>query len=107
MYVQVVNFNLKDTTEQEYRAVCEQEAPLFSAIPGLVAKYWLADPETNTYGGVYLWESRAALDAYLHGEIWAAAQADPSLTNITSRAYGILAAPTRVTRGLPEVALAP
>src|SRR5947209_5085210 len=53
MYVQVVNFNLKDTTEQEYRAVCEQEAPLFGELPGLIAKYWLADPETNTYGGVY------------------------------------------------------
>ena len=39
-------------------------ASVFGAIPGLVAKYWLADPETNTYGGVYLWESREALDEW-------------------------------------------
>src|SRR5689334_11436841 len=51
MYVQVVNFNLKDTTDQEYRALCDQDAPVFGAMPGLIAKYWLADPETNTYGG--------------------------------------------------------
>jgi hypothetical protein len=107
MYVQVVNFNLKDTTEQEYRAVCEQEASVFGELPGLIAKYWLADPETNTYGGVYLWESREALDEYLNGEIWVAVKADPHITNITSREYGILEAPTRVTRGFREVAIAP
>ena len=48
MYVQVVNFNLKDTTDQEYRALCEQDASVFGEMPRLVAKYWLADAETNT-----------------------------------------------------------
>ena len=107
MYVQVVSFNLKDTTEQEYRAVCDQEAPVFGELPGLIAKYWLADAETNTYGGVYLWESREALDEYLNGEVWVAAKADPHITSVTSREYGILDGPTRVTRGFREVALAP
>ena len=107
MYVQVVNFNLMDITEQEYRAVCDQEASVFGVLPGLIAKYWLADPETNTYGGVYLWESREALDEYLNGEVWVAVKADPHITNITSREYSILDAPTRVTRGFPEVAIAP
>src|SRR4051794_24709951 len=47
MYVQIVNFSLKDTTDQEYRALCEQDASVFGEMPRLVAKYWLADAETN------------------------------------------------------------
>jgi hypothetical protein len=106
MYVQVVNFNLKDITEQDYRAMCDHVAPAFGAMPRLIAKYWLADPETNTYGGVYIWESREALDEYLNGEVFAGVKANRHLMNVTSREYGILDAPTQVTRGFHEAALA-
>ncbi len=106
MYVQVVNFNLKDITEQDYRAMCDQAAPVFAAMPGLIAKYWLADAETNTYGGVYIWESREALDGYRNGKVFAGVKGNPHLTNVTSREYGILDAPTRVTRGFPAAAIA-
>jgi len=37
--------------------------------PGLIRKYYLYDEETNTAGGVYLWESRAAADA-LYTDAW-------------------------------------
>ncbi len=106
MHVQVVNFNLKDATEEAYRELCDQLAPTFAAMPGLVAKYWLADRGTNTYGGVYIWENRAAMEGYTGGEVWAAVGANPHLANITARDYGILDEPTRATRGLTEAATA-
>src|SRR5436305_11440473 len=104
MHVQVVTFNLKDMTEDAYRDDCDQSAPTFGAMPGLIAKYWLADPETNTYGGVYLWESREALAEYLNGEVWAEVSAFPNLTNLTTRDYGVLKGPTTVTHGFAGAA---
>ena len=54
MHVLIVNFNLKDIGEVEYRGIAESFAPAFASLPGLVSKTWLADAETNTYGGVYV-----------------------------------------------------
>ena len=60
MHVQIINFPLADMTEEGYREACAQFAPAFAEPPGLLAKIWLADPATNTYGGVYLFREREA-----------------------------------------------
>jgi quinol monooxygenase YgiN len=106
MHVQIINFNLKDATEAQYRALCDDLAPTFGAMPGLLTKYWLADAATNTYGGVYIWENRAAMEAYMNGEVAAAVIAHPNLANISSKDYDILESPTQVTRGFAAVAAA-
>jgi len=49
---------------------------------------------------VYIWENRAAMEAYVNGEVGAAVMAHPNLTNITSRDFDILEGPTQVTHGL-------
>ena len=46
MHVQIINFQLKDMSDSEYRKVCDDLAPAFAAVPGLVAKVWLASPAT-------------------------------------------------------------
>ncbi len=99
MQVQVVTFNLTGMTEEAYRAMCDELAPIFGTMPGLITKYWLADPATNTYGGVYIWESPEAMAAYIGGEVWAAVLAHPHLTNITTKDYGILEGPTKLSHG--------
>jgi hypothetical protein len=53
-HIQVVTFQLAGLEPDAYRAHCEAAAPAFTEIPGLLAKAWLADPSTNTYGGVHL-----------------------------------------------------
>jgi len=52
----------------EARARTERSAPRFQEIPGLVRKDFVRGAFD---GGVYLWESRAAAEAYL-GDAWAA-----------------------------------
>ena len=49
---------------------------------------------------MYLWERGATVDAYVNSEVWAAVCADPNLTSITSKDFGILNGPTRVCHGL-------
>lgn len=100
MHVQIVTLNLKDTTEAEYLALSENLAPTFAAMPGLLTKVWLADQATNTYGGVYLWKDRAAMESYMAGDIVAGLAANPHVANITSKDYGVLDGPTRVTSRL-------
>src|SRR5262245_14087607 len=100
MHVQIVNFQLNGIDDAQYRGACEEEAPGFAAIVGLLSKVWLADQSTNTYGGVYIWRDRQAMQSFVDGDLFRAVGADPHLTNVMSRDFSVLEAPTSVTRGL-------
>ena len=62
MHIQVVNFHLSDLSDADFRARCDEIAPAFAEVPGLISKVWLANASTNTYGGVYTWEDREAME---------------------------------------------
>src|SRR5262249_21494324 len=64
MYVLIVNFNLKDIEEADYFDMCDQVAPAFAGVPGLTSKMWIRNSDTGTYGGVYLFENRDALNRF-------------------------------------------
>ena len=98
MHVQIIEFRLKDMTEEGYREACEQLAPAFAEIPGLLAKVWLADADAGTYGGVYLFRDRAAMQAYAASELFATVAAFPNFTDMTARGFDVLEDPTRVTQ---------
>jgi len=53
----------------EVMKVVEERAPEFKALEGLQQKYYLHDPVSGEYGGLYLWESQDALDAYRESEL--------------------------------------
>jgi len=65
------------------------DAPTFANLPGLLAKVWLRDPETNTYGGLYLWDDQEAYERYTKGEVFNAIKADQNLKNVESRDFGV------------------
>ncbi len=103
MQLLIVTFNLNDLSDADYRQACVDEAPAFAALPGLVSKTWLADEATNTYGGVYAFEDRGALDAYLGSDLFKGFAADPTLPNLITAAFEILDAPGAITRGLAAI----
>jgi hypothetical protein len=49
----------------------------------------LRDPETNTYGGLYLWADQEAYERYIKGDIFNAIKADQNLENVESRDFGV------------------
>ncbi len=104
MHIQIVTFQLKDLSEDDFLNVCNQVAPSFATIPGLISKVWLADGESGTYGGVYTWRDRGAMEAFAGTELFASVANNPNLTGLTSRDYAILEGPTELTRGLAAVA---
>jgi hypothetical protein len=103
MHIQVVNFHLSGLTEADYRAKCDEIAPAFGEVPGLISKVWLASRSTNTYGGVYTWASREAMEEFSRSELFGAVAANENLADITSVDFDVLEDPTSVTRGLTAV----
>ncbi len=103
MHVQIINFHLAGVTEADYRAHCDEVAPAFAEVPGLISKVWLANPATNTYGGVYTWVTRDAMDEYAKSDLFKAVATNPNLAGITSIDFDVLEEPTSVTRGLAGV----
>ena len=69
MHILVINFNLKGISEEDYLGLIEPIAPAFAGLPGLISKTWLANAETNTYGGVYVWSDRRTMEAYKQTDI--------------------------------------
>lgn len=98
MHVKIINFNLVDMTDDGYATACDQLAEAFAQLPGLLAKVWLRDPTSNTYGGVYLFEDRAAADAYGASELFATVGAFPNFANISVRDFDVDEETTRRTQ---------
>ena len=89
MYVQIITYKVDGVSEPDLQGAAGPIAPLIAASPGLISKTWLADPETNTYGGVYLWESRAAAES-------------PGSTNDSERRCALMDARAPSTRPRPN-----
>ena len=100
MQALIINFNLDGITRSDYEGVCNELAPAFAAVPGLISKHWLADEANNTYGGIYLFQDQVALDGFLASELFAGVGGNPALVNATANPFSILEGPTRVTRGM-------
>jgi quinol monooxygenase YgiN len=99
MFIQIVNFSLRNMSPAEYEAVCSQLVAQFVAMPGLISKVWLADPASNTFGGVYTWHDRTDCEAYKNSPLFKSVATHPNLTNVSSREFGVLEELTRITRG--------
>ena len=105
MHIQVVNFHLNGLSVGDFGKLCDDLAPAFAALPGLVAKIWLADPSANTFGGVYLWQDQKAMEDFTKTDLFRSVVNNPNLTGLASRDFAVMEGPTRATRGLLEVAV--
>jgi hypothetical protein len=104
MHVQVVTFSLNAMTHAEYLKVGDEVfVPGLNEVPGLLAKIWLHDPATNTYGGVYTWRDKQAMVDFTQSELFSAFVGSPNFVNIASQDFDMLDAQTRMTNGLPVV----
>ena len=101
----IVTFELDEIDDATYREHAERVAPAFRDVPGLISKTWLAAPERNTYGGIYLFADAAALEAYLGSDIVRGMAENRHFRNLNLAAFGTIAGATRVTTSLeaPEL----
>ena len=97
MIIQIIQFRLVGISGAQYLEHAEQVAPHFRQVPGLVSKVWLANAATNTYGGVYTWKDRAALENYRASETYARMIGNPHFVELSDREFAVLHRPTQVT----------
>jgi hypothetical protein len=93
-----VHFNYTMPTP-ELEGLCEHAAPAIADVEGLQWKIFLLDAEHQTAGGQYLFQNRAAAEAYLDGPIFAQLRQHPGIKDLTARQFDIQESPTKVTRG--------
>jgi hypothetical protein len=96
MRIRIVTFGLTVPTEA-YTAHAEHVAREFTAWPGLLGKWWLADPASGTFGGVYLFASRHDADRSRESDLFRGMLANPALSDVTVREYDVLDEPTAIT----------
>ena len=96
MHVRIVTFGLNVPAEA-YAARAAHKAPEFTDWPGLLGKWWLADPSTGTYGGVYLFASQQHADRSRDTDLFRDMFANPALKDVTVREFDVLDAPTAIT----------
>lgn len=63
MLVQFVRFKTA-MDEKDFLAAAEARGPAFRDVPGLKQKYFVKLDAPGSFGGVYHWETRAAMEAY-------------------------------------------
>jgi hypothetical protein len=78
----------------------EPDAPVLAKVPGLISKVWLADEGKNAFGGFYLWEDRAAMEAFMHSDLVKAVVSRPFVKNVSSVDFEVNRDASLITRGL-------
>jgi len=91
-----INFNMPVT---EYQNMANSVAHAFLDVPGLRWKIWLLNPAAQEAGGIYLFDSQAALDAYLNGPLVAQMKGLTSIRNISIKQFEVMPDLTALTRG--------
>jgi len=100
MYVRIVTFRLNGVTPAEYAEGATGLAPVFTTWPGLLAKVWIADEDTGTYGGVYTFTDRAAADRSRDTDVFRSLEANPGFADLTVREFDVLEAPTEISASI-------
>ena len=101
MHVQVVTYGLAGMSEREYLDVANTLAPRFSAMPGLLAKLWLANAGEGRYGAVYLWDDREAMQRFVRSELFEAT--NPEFSDIAVEDFEVLGNLTAETQPVLEL----
>jgi hypothetical protein len=100
MYIQVITFRLSGIDAAEFAELCDQIAPEYAGVAGLVGKVFVADPDDDgAYGGVYLWRNREDAETYTREGLARILVTDPRFTGFSSRILAVVPGPTAVAGG--------
>jgi hypothetical protein len=100
MSQKILQVNLKFSIPKiDLEAAWLPVAQPIAEIPGLIWKIWLMNETEHSAGGIYLFESEAAVKTYMAGPIVAAMMASPVISNIEAKVFDILESHTAITHG--------
>ncbi|MGD9997322.1 MAG: YdhR family protein [Ilumatobacteraceae bacterium] len=97
MIIRIVTFTLADIGRDDYLRHAAAVADGFTEWEGLIAKIWLDDASTGTYGGVYLFEDRFAADASRTTALFNGMASNPHFAELRVREFEAIDRLTAVT----------
>lgn len=108
MVIVQINYRRPDVPKAEWEAgYTDARATQFLAVPGLQWKIWLDGDAERLAGGIYLFEDRAAAEAYVNGPIVARLKANAALSEVDIRVFDVRERMSAITRApVPGLALA-
>lgn len=68
MFIAIVQIPIGKRSKEDAIAAGRKSGPTFFGVKGLIRKYYLNGDEGG--GGVYLWESREAAEAWYNADWW-------------------------------------
>lgn len=80
-------------------AYTDERAKMFLAVPGLIWKIWLDEPNERLSGGIFLFETREYAEAYLASPLGSRAKHNPKLSDLRIELFEIREEMTRITHG--------
>jgi hypothetical protein len=98
MSILQINFKL-NVAPAEYRKICSSVAQPIADVPGLMWKVWTLNEQDGEAGGIYLFQDKQSLDAYLSGPIIRQIKSLPHLREISAKWFEAIPELTVVTRG--------
>ena len=99
MVIVQINACYRHVTRAEREArYTDALAAKFLNIEGLNWKIWLDSPDEPRVGGIYLFENRAAADAYVGGPIVASLRNNPEVFNLEIRVFDVRERMSEITR---------
>ena len=101
MHVQTVTFSLGNLSQDDYLSSASAAAADFSSQGGLMSKVWLDRPEDDTYGAVYFWRDREAMERFLRSPLYEGNNSE--LRDVVSQDFEVLKNLTKKTQ--PELEL--
>ena len=101
MHAQLITYQLQSISQADYlKQMVEPDAPILAKVKGLISKVWLADEGKNTFGGFYLWESKAAMEEFMHSDLVKAVVSRPYVKNVSSVDFDVNQRASLTTRGV-------
>ena len=99
MVIVQINYRRPDMPKAEWEArYTDERAAQFLKVPGLAWKIWLDGDAEKLAGGIYLFEDRAAAEAYVNGPIVARLKSNPELSEVDIRLFDVRARMSEITR---------
>ena len=99
MYIHIINVNITGIDRSQYEAAAMKLTSVFAAVPGLKRKHWLANEENNTYGGVYIFDSKESHDAFVESKLYAGVKGNPTFINFSGKSFENIGSLAKHTRG--------
>jgi len=100
-----VNFKFNVSPDQYEQAVAPLAEPI-SQVPGLLWKVWIINNDEREAGGIHLFESQSALDAYAGGPIVDGILNHPALSDFEVKTFDVMHEYSRKTRAAVSEAMA-